>query len=419
MAPLFIRSIGGSGTTLTHAVRLPARDCRPMPDETAIPPPPDLQQRRRTLAHRFVRIIAISYAIDAAFLAAFGVLGSVDMRAAMIYGAGGAVHVALFTAFNRSRMFERLNDHQLTALQMFYGLMLQLSLSVLYPPIGGLMLLVIFLVLGFSALTLDSRQALGAWAGAAVGIGLVLIVLETRPQLPSASAAERTLSWLFIALVLGRSMYLGTLGREFRLKLEARNRALTVSLAEIHRLATTDELTGCLNRRSLMEALSNETARIARYGRPACIAALDLDHFKLINDRHGHAAGDRVLREFAALVKARLRTSDFFGRLGGEEFLVLLTETESAAGVLAMDRLRRAVADHPWHQAYPGLRVTVSIGVARWRRGESADDWLGRADLALYAAKGGGRDRVHDADGDTEPDDGATAAELKDAMLPD
>ncbi len=373
---------------------------------------PDLHQRRRSMAHRFLQVIAISYAVDAAFLALFGLLGSVSPLAFLLYASAGALHVAVFGAINRSPAFERLSDYQLTTLQMFYGLTLQLSLSVLFPSVGGLMLLVTFLVLGFSALTLDPRQGVMAWVGTVLGIGIVLIVLEARPEVPAATATERLLSWLFIALVLGRSMYLGALGREFRVKLEARNRELKVSLAEIHRLATTDELTGCLNRRSLLETLANETARIARYGRPACIAALDLDHFKLINDRHGHAAGDRVLREFAALVRARLRTSDFFGRLGGEEFLVLLPETDLASGALAMDRLRRAIAEHPWHDAYPDLRVTVSIGVAQWSRGESTDEWLGRSDFALYAAKRHGRDRIEAAE-EPAADEASTPASSK------
>ena len=125
-----------------------------------------------------------------------------------------------------------------------------------------------------------------------------------------------------------------------------------------------------------------------RHERPLTIAIVDIDHFKSVNDTHGHAAGDRVLAAVAGSLREQLRAEDQLGRLGGEEFLVLLPDTDSAAAGHVAEKLRAEVAAAP-----TPVPVTVSIGVAGWD-GETPEDLLHRADEALYAAKQAGRDRV-------------------------
>jgi diguanylate cyclase (GGDEF)-like protein/PAS domain S-box-containing protein len=160
--------------------------------------------------------------------------------------------------------------------------------------------------------------------------------------------------------------------------------------------AATDELTGLANRRSFMAALAAEFQRLQRHpGRLCSVLALDLDHFKRVNDRWGHAAGDAVLRHFAQVVAGLTRAGDVLGRIGGEEFAVLLPDTGPDDAQALGERLRLQVAQATLPFNGQVLGVTVSIGVAVLDAGDAgAEAALQRADQALYRAKGGGRNRV-------------------------
>lgn len=163
--------------------------------------------------------------------------------------------------------------------------------------------------------------------------------------------------------------------------------------ARLRRLATTDPLTGLSNRRHFFERGAQELRRAARYRRPLALLMLDIDHFKSVNDRYGHEAGDAVLRDLAERLRAGLRTSDLAGRIGGEEFAVLLPETTAEQAELLAERLRAAIAADPLG---PDLGITVSLGVALAvpASEETLDPVLRRADAALYRAKAGGRNQV-------------------------
>jgi diguanylate cyclase (GGDEF)-like protein len=155
---------------------------------------------------------------------------------------------------------------------------------------------------------------------------------------------------------------------------------------EVGRLARTDALTGVANRRAWDDELPVELARATRYRQPLTAALLDLDHFKAYNDRHGHQAGDRLLKAAAAAWQAKLRKTDLLARYGGEEFAVLLPDCGLGDAMEIAERLRTAQPEG-----------TCSIGVAAWDGQESAAELIARADLALYAAKAGGRDRCQAA----------------------
>jgi diguanylate cyclase (GGDEF)-like protein len=164
-----------------------------------------------------------------------------------------------------------------------------------------------------------------------------------------------------------------------------------------HVLSANDGLTGLLNRRAFEDRWNGEVARVRRHGRPISIAAIDIDYFKQFNDTYGHAAGDTALRSVARVIQNRVRGGDFVARLGGEEFVVALPETNSAAALSVAEGLRRAVAENPI--AIPGratsASVTISIGVASWpEHGEEVTRLLERADDYLYEAKLAGRDQV-------------------------
>jgi diguanylate cyclase (GGDEF)-like protein len=164
---------------------------------------------------------------------------------------------------------------------------------------------------------------------------------------------------------------------------------------ELEVLATTDDLTKLLNRRQFFASFQDEFERARRQGRPLSLIMIDADHFKDVNDRHGHAVGDEVLRVLAERCRGLFRATDILGRIGGEEFAAALAETDLAEALDTAERVRREVAGEPITVGTDRLRVTVSVGVAA-HGGDPADsaDLLQRADRALYAAKAGGRNRV-------------------------
>ena len=158
---------------------------------------------------------------------------------------------------------------------------------------------------------------------------------------------------------------------------------------EFEHMATHDGLTGTLNRRAIIQCAEDELDRSLRYQQAFSLMMLDLDHFKAVNDTHGHQHGDRVLVQFAECTRTALRRADRLGRYGGEEFLVLLPNTAADMALPVAERIHEALASGQ------SLDCTVSIGVTTWQgAGDSLDAMLGRADAALYRAKAEGRNRT-------------------------
>jgi diguanylate cyclase (GGDEF)-like protein len=163
----------------------------------------------------------------------------------------------------------------------------------------------------------------------------------------------------------------------------------------VQRQATTDELTGLVNRRRFLEALEAELERARLFETPLTLVLADLDDFKRVNDAHGHLAGDDALRTFGDLLQAHLRKVDVAGRLGGEEFAVLLPETDLEEATLVADRMRGALSEAPLRLS-GGVRIslTASFGIAELAPDQSAQQLMSRADAALYGAKAAGKNRV-------------------------
>jgi diguanylate cyclase (GGDEF)-like protein len=166
----------------------------------------------------------------------------------------------------------------------------------------------------------------------------------------------------------------------------------------VRALMTHDSLTGLLNHTSVKDALERETAQARRAGTSLCLAMIDVDHFKQVNDRHGHPAGDRVLKALAQLLQQRLRRSDVVGRYGGEEFIVVLPDTDMVVACEILDRLRSAFGDIEYRAGAAVFKATFSVGVANFpANAELPATLIMSADKALYVAKGAGRNRLERA----------------------
>ncbi len=240
--------------------------------------------------------------------------------------------------------------------------------------------------IGAVAALLEVGERLAAWTGASADV-LAVVVLPLLAALAFVSLQARR----------ERRRRVRQEWRFIRANLELRQ-----SAAAMERLARVDALTGLDNRRSWHEKLEQEWRRADRYGSAPSLIMLDLDHFKAVNDRAGHDAGDQLLAAVAEALRAALRQSDLIGRLGGDEFAVLLPEASVEEARIVAEKMRRHVATLHWGERWSGPPVTASVGVACGRSGRALDAMglLRQADLALYEAKHAGRNRVVAADMD-------------------
>jgi diguanylate cyclase (GGDEF)-like protein len=308
-----------------------------------------------------------------------------------IVSVGGLL--ALF-ALIRSGRARGWSDPSLTLPQMLFAIF---TTAAAYCIIGSaravvLPVLAVVMMFGMFGLTQRRVRIVGAWTLGLFGAASLYWLEGPERGLP---AGEEIARFMMVAIiVLGVGLLTARLCA-MRERMRDQRTQLAAALERIRELATRDELTGCLNRRAMMERLEEETARCARLGQPMCLVLLDLDHFKRINDAHGHAAGDRVLRRFGALARASLRGTDFVARWGGEEFLLMLGGTGAAPGAICVQRLLDALAAERFDHGLPP--VTGSAGIAECRDGDCLLDALEQADRALYRAKAAGRNRLEQA----------------------
>lgn len=199
--------------------------------------------------------------------------------------------------------------------------------------------------------------------------------------------------------------------------IESDSRQLSDELTRVRLLSLTDELTGLPNRRAFLRRLEDEVARVQRYGFPLCLALIDLDHFKQINDKYGHAGGDEVLQMYSKNILSIFRHHDLVARYGGEEFAVLLPNTDSEGSSRALTKVKNRAAETRWQANGEMVPVpTFSAGVSMYKPGETASAFIERADKALYRAKRLGRNRIElDATYQTESEADAAARAEKEA----
>jgi len=355
----------------------------------------DRDKSRRLYRVILVCAIGLSYLVDTIMYGLFAFAGTVSAGVVAAYGAAGLGHVVLFSLIHWYGDVERREDPQLVAWQMGYAVVTQILGMALAPQLAPLFIGTISIVFAFGSLRIELRTAMLSWLAAFVGVGLVLTLPAHQSMgIANPNRIEMTLLCLSFALIALRTMLLGYYGSAMRMRLYKVNWALGRAKQDAELLAASDALTGALSRAAILPLIERSVKRAARSGIPACVAMIDLDWFKSINDRFGHLAGDQVLRRVVDRIRDCLRTSDAIGRYGGEEFVLLLQGADANGAARLVERIRTAVSMADWSDIAAGLKVSVSCGITSVRPTDTIDSVIARADQALYEAKRGGRDQL-------------------------
>jgi len=319
-------------------------------------------------------------------------IGRVDAGAAAGLTAALVLGTVGFAVAVRSGWGGHLAEPGLAFAQLVF---LIVALAIAYRIDGGLrgaLLALTAPVVAAGALVLSPRRCRQVGWIAFDVLGVAIALGAWRSQ-----TAGRDLEPLHFVIALVVFPSLGHLaGRLSRVRIEnERGReALRDAVARLEGLALRDDMTGLPNRRHVQEWVVHERARNRRSGTSLCVAIIDLDHFKRINDTLGHAIGDEVLRVFARTALVSLRDCDVVARWGGEEFLLVMPDTSLVAGRLAIERFRERLAQATTWATVPGGQVTFSAGLTAIEADQTLDDAVERADAALYDAKRSGRDRI-------------------------
>lgn len=352
----------------------------------------DKRQRIRLAMSGLAALLMVCCLVVMNSVAAAGLASTAEVR---VWTACSVLGLIAVYAAIRSGWSRRFKDPALTLAQILYAVTCCVAAFVIAGPARGVTLPILAIILMFGIFGLTTRQMLGVLVYSLVAFGVASGVVAARdePDYPTVVAAAYV---GMVVVVLLSSTFLTTRVQSTREHLRRQKAELARALEQIRQLATHDDLTGLLNRRAMLDRMQLEQRRSLRSGSPLLIAQLDIDHFKVVNDTHGHAAGDLVLQSFADTVRRNVRDTDVLARWGGEEFVLLLCDTPAADAVTLMERLRQAVQamQVPVAQGGQPITVTVSIGLARHAPADPLAGTLERADQALYAAKAGGRNRV-------------------------
>ncbi|WBS05213.1 GGDEF domain-containing protein [Pseudoduganella sp. SL102] len=349
----------------------------------------DFKQRRRAIV---ALMTAGVYAICIVILFYGGERGIFDPGwTGVLALACGSVVTAFYAAI-RSGFNLRFSAPSLALPQAICAQTLVAAAYMIAGPAHPSMLALAAMVIVFGMFEMRTRYVWLLMRYTLVLMGAVMVWCALHDPLTYPPEVE-VIHYAILATVLPAISSLSAQLRAMRERLQKQKAELETALEKIRRVATLDELTGLPNRRHMRELLAEHIARFDRGGPAFAVALADLDHFKSINDRFGHAVGDDVLTGFADRARAHLRTTDIVGRWGGEEFVIILAGSPPADLDSGMERMRRSLRDTPVCADVPEIRLTFSAGVTPYRKGESIDDVIERADKALYDAKHAGRDR--------------------------
>jgi diguanylate cyclase (GGDEF)-like protein len=329
---------------------------------------------------RFVRFLlaAAASAVAILLIGLCYALGLLEASASVWSVSAILTLIAVFYLAFRSGMNQRFADPSLTIPMMVASL--SVTTYVLYSLSSGrgAYLMVYLMAMFFGVFRLSARQMLKVSGFTLVCYGGV-IVARLYAGMPTQEVNNELLQWLMLAVVLVWFSFMG--GYVSR---------MVTRLGE----AEVDEVSGVYTRRRILEILRHERLRCSRGAGPLAVCMLDIDRFKAVNDSHGHVAGDSALRSVMAIASTELRTIDFLGRFGGDEFLIVLPQTGLEGGRDCAERVRQRVESSALPAGDGHGHLTVSIGVAEYRPQDRTRELIARADQALYAAKSAGRNRV-------------------------
>lgn len=335
---------------------------------------------------RYFQAVAASL-IVLAFFAGLYAVGKM-LLAGLAWAAATIVTCfVVFFAIIRSNLNLKFRDPSLTAAQMVSAFLVIISTGYFINSAGRDVIIPILLMIFYFGIYRMDTRAMTMLALTNIAFYGMMIAALYAFRREALDLKLELLRWGVLAFV---SLWFGTIGGHVT-KLR---RELAMRKQAIEALLERDDLTGVGNRRFLTHMLEQEKSRADRSGGTFCVAMLDLDFFKRVNDTYGHPTGDKVLKSFTQVAQVELRKVDYFGRYGGEEFMLIMSDTTLAGALVKAERLRADIESARFHDIDPKLIQTVSIGITEYRRGESIDQIQLRADKAMYKAKAKGRNRV-------------------------
>ncbi len=332
--------------------------------------------------HLFLVWLCLYFGYFRGGLPVFIILAAIDLCGRLIF---------LFLVYSGLNL--RFREPGLTLAQITWATFCVLA-AIYFVEQGRLVLLMFYLqVMLFGAFQIRRAGFVFITALAVVGYAAVIWALWVyHPQ--GLNLRVELVQWLGFLLILCSLSILGLQLNKFLRRYRSRNLQLKEAMNKIEELAITDELTKLYNRRQIIKIINDQMALASRGISSFSICFADLDHFKAINDTHGHSVGDQVLVKTSKLLDLSVREVDRVARFGGEEFLLVLVNSDADRSHLVAERLRRRIEQEDFRDIADGLKVTISVGVTQYRHEETIDDILKRADEALYRAKREGRNRT-------------------------
>lgn len=336
-------------------------------------------------ANAVAGVAALNFGVSEGVIAADG-SGLLTVSA---LGCNAAFYVIMRSGLNKRFEDPAMAGPQIICAELFLAWGYQLG-----GPGSSIALLLLFVFLMFSMFTASTRTLIQASVVAAVAFGVAMLnVAHNNPQVPYMGKLQMVYFAVMMFMLVSVCLLVSQLNR-IRASSSRRKKELSEALARIQDLATRDELTGLFNRRHMLELLNTEKHRCIRTERRFCMAMIDVDLFKSVNDKHGHMVGDEVLASVARIVSSGLRETDVVARWGGEEFLVMFTDTDCPTAELVLSRIQMMLSASMVSESAPSLHVTFSAGLTHYEPEEMLTRTIDRADRGLYMAKAGGRNRV-------------------------
>lgn len=359
--------------------------------------PPDDSKQEIRLKRFFIG--AAAHVMNIVFVTQCWVMGYFNLPTVLTYFSLDIAFVIIVYIIIRSGINKRFDDPSLTFVQIAVPAALGLYLMYFAGEARSTFLLLGVTMFAFGMFRFKVRDFIALAIFILFGYA-ILVALLYRYSSTEISLKFEFLQWLAFAVTLAQFSFLANFIGGLRNRVVAKNQELEKQNVELEHalkrigdMAIRDELTGVYNRRYLMERIVEESQRCNRYGSTYCLCMLDIDFFKTVNDTYGHLAGDQVLREVALAASKSLRGTDFFGRFGGEEFIIALINTSMDGAMIISERVRQKIESLTFGEIHQSLQVTVSIGVAAHLNNEDPAQTLKRADEALYRAKDSGRNR--------------------------